>query len=263
MRLRALAVASTMAVAATASLLAASPAEAMPLVYVGLGDSYSSGVGAGDYLADTPECLRSPYAYPSQASSALAEAFWFEACSGAKTSDVAAEQLGHLSGNVEHVTISVGGNDIGFSKVLGACAGTDTALCAGAVDNAKAQIRDVLPGLLDGLYDQIEAKAPNALTVVVGNPRLFNGTTCAGSVGITPDEQALLNEAADLLDETTRTVATAHGFGFADPREVFTGHEVCSADPYLLGYQPAAPVESFHPNRAGQDAYTRLVLAHL
>ncbi|HEY1180008.1 MAG TPA: SGNH/GDSL hydrolase family protein [Phytomonospora sp.] len=262
MRFRTLAALSTMAVAASVSVLAATPAQASPLMYAALGDSYASGVGAGDYQSGN-DCYRSAHAYPEQVAWQTAEALFFDACSGAKTADVSANQLGHLSGAIEHVTVGVGGNDIGFSSVLGACAGTDTALCLGAIEGAKAKIRDVLPGRLDALYTEIRSKATQAWIVVVGNPRLFNGTTCAASLAITPEEQSALNEAADKLAEATKAVATAHGFGFADPRAAFAGHEVCSADPYILGYVPGSNVESFHPNRAGQDAYTQVVLAKL
>ena len=229
--------------------------------YVALGDSYASGVGAGDYLADDG-CYRSANAYPSQATVALGERLWFEACSGAKIEDVVANQLNHLYPvNTEHVTIGVGGNDAGFSSVLGACAGTNTATCEAAIANARSIITGSLPAELDDLYTQVENKATTADIVVVGNPRLFNETACSGALAITPDEQALLNDAADLLSETTAAVAADHGFDFADPRAAFEGHGVCSADPWILGY--VGTLESFHPNATGQDAYTDVVLEYL
>jgi lysophospholipase L1-like esterase len=227
--------------------------------YVALGDSYASGVGAGDYADDGTDCYRSAHAYAKQASVALGERLWFEACSGARVEDVVANQLNHLYPvNTEHVTIGVGGNDAGFSSVLGACAGTDTALCKTAITNARTVITDSLPAELDDLYTQVETKAASADVVVVGNPRLFNETACSGALAITPEEQALLNDAADLLAETTAAVAADHGFDFADPRAAFEGHGVCSADPWILGY--TGTLESFHPNAAGQDAYTDVVL---
>jgi lysophospholipase L1-like esterase len=229
--------------------------------YVALGDSYASGVGAGDYLADDG-CYRSANAYAPQAAAALGERLWFEACSGARVEDVIANQLGHLYRvNTEHVTIGVGGNDAGFSSVLGACAGTDTALCENAIANARNIITNSLPAELDDLYTMVENRAFSAEIVVVGNPRLFNETSCAGALAITPAEQALLNDAADLLAETTAAVAADHGFDFADPREAFDGHGVCSADPWILGY--TGNLESFHPNAAGQAAYADVVIPQL
>ncbi|NEE11464.1 lipase, partial [Streptomyces sp. SID7499] len=55
--------------------------------YVALGDSYSSGVGAGSYLSDSGDCRRSTKAYPYlwQAANSPAS-FDFVACSGATTS---------------------------------------------------------------------------------------------------------------------------------------------------------------------------------
>ena len=160
------------------------------------------------------------------------------------------------------VSLAKGIDDAGYS-VMSAATGDEglNLLRGGRADLAIIDL--VLPGRLDGLYTQIRSKATQAWVVVVGNPRLFNGSTCAASLAITPEEQSALNEAADLLAETTKGVAASHGFAFADPRDAFAGHEVCSADPYILGYVPGSNVESFHPTRTGQDAYTDVVLAKL
>ncbi|WP_158299830.1 SGNH/GDSL hydrolase family protein [Glycomyces paridis] len=228
--------------------------------YVALGDSYVSGAGAGDYLADDG-CYRSANSYPVLAADEIRAELSFDACSGARVEDVVAGQLGNLDRRTKDVTIGVGGNDAGFSTVLGACAGTDTALCEGAILGATTFITDSLPAELDDLYTQVADLAPRADVTVVGNPRLFNGTTCTGSLAITPDEQALLNDAADLLAETTAAVAADHGFEFADVRDAFTGHEICSADPWILGY--VGTLESFHANAAGHAAYAEVVTPYL
>jgi lysophospholipase L1-like esterase len=227
--------------------------------YVALGDSYVSGVGAGD--SEDTTCYRSANAYPVLAAEAVGAELSFDACSGARVEDVVADQLGNLTWRTSEVTIGVGGNDAGFSTVLGACAGTDTALCQAAIANAQSIITDSLPAELDDLYTQVEDLSPWADVTVVGNPRLFSGATCSGSLAITPDEQALLNETADLLAETTAGVAADHGFEFADVRDVFAGHEVCTSDPWILGY--TGTLESFHANAAGQAAYAEVVTPYL
>ena len=260
MRIKALAAAAAAAGALAAAVFAAAPVQAgtTPVTYDALGDSYSSGVGAGDYLADDG-CYRSEHAYPKQVTTLLLEPLKFDACSGATTADVTANQLHNLSAGTGHVTISVGGNDIGFSSVLGACAGTDASQCTAAIDGARAKIADDLPAKLDALYTEIHNRAPYADVIVVGYPHLFNGTTCATTLAITPDEMAAINDTADQLAAVISAAASAHGFTFADPRSAFAGHEVCTADPYLLGYQASATVESFHPTVAGQNAYAALV----
>jgi len=260
-------IARTLAAAAVAGITAASfaaPASAgytWSPRYVALGDSYVSGVGAGDYADDGTDCYRSANAYPQLVAEATGARLSFDACSGARVEDVVAEQLGNLTWRTREVSIGVGGNDAGFSSVLGACAGTDTALCQGAVANAQAVITGSLPAELADLYTQVEDLAPFADVTIVGNPLLFNGTSCSGTLAIMPEEQALLNETADLLAETTASVAADHGFDFADVRDAFAGHEICSADPWILGY--TGTIESFHANAAGQAAYAEVVTPYL
>jgi lysophospholipase L1-like esterase len=253
--------AATAAAAGIGAAAFASPASAdwWTPKYVALGDSYVSGVGAGDYEDTT--CYRSANAYPVLAAEEIGADLAFDACSGARVENVVADQLGSLTWRTDEVTIGVGGNDAGFSSVLGACAGTDTALCQAAIANAQSIITGSLPAELDDLYTQVEDLAPRADVTIVGNPRLFSGATCAGSLAITPDEQALLNETADLLADTTADVADDHGFAFADVRDVFAGHEICTADPWILGY--TGTIESFHANAAGQAAYAEVVTPYL
>jgi lysophospholipase L1-like esterase len=98
------------------------PAQAAAARYVALGDSYSSGTGTRTYIDDGTTCQRSVYAYPSLLASARGYALNFRACSGATISDVTRLQLSALSRRTAYVTISVGGNDAGFSHVLSTCA---------------------------------------------------------------------------------------------------------------------------------------------
>jgi lysophospholipase L1-like esterase len=108
--------------------------------YVALGDSYSSGEGNAPFYSSSDtgsdQCHRSPGAYPALLSSKLTSLnFVFVACSGATTGNVwesgdAPEpvatdpeglQIDHLTPGTKIVTISIGGNDLGFSNVLKAC----------------------------------------------------------------------------------------------------------------------------------------------
>ncbi len=90
--------------------------------YVALGDSYSSGVGAGSYIASSGDCKRSTKAHPYLWAAANSpSSFDFTACSGARTGDVLAGQLGPLGSTTGLVSISVGGNDAGFADVMMTC----------------------------------------------------------------------------------------------------------------------------------------------
>ncbi|MBA0128114.1 SGNH/GDSL hydrolase family protein [Haloechinothrix sp. YIM 98757] len=218
--------------------------------YVALGDSYSSGVGSRTYYESDDECYRSPAGYPALLSAELGGRLDFQACSGAGVTAVRVNQLDALDAATTHVTVSVGGNDAGFARVLTACARPWPYTCWDEIDSAKTVITESLPGRLDTLYAEIVERAPNATVVAVGYPRLFNGEQCNLAAQITPSEQAELNATADLLAEVTGDRAAAHGLGFADPREAFLGHAVCDSAEWINGV--SYPIlESYHPNRTG------------
>jgi len=238
----------------------AAPAQAAPPSYVALGDSYSSGVGTRSYLNDGSSCQRSVYAYPSLIAAAKGYALNFRACSGATVADVTNSQLSALSAANAYVTISVGGNDAGFASVLTTCAQPSwLSNCTGAVDGAQRYITNTLPGSLGTLYASIRAKAPNAKVVVVGYPRIFNGTDCNLLTWFSGSEMTRLNQTADQLDSTIAAAAEWAGFGFVSPVQAFVGHAVCDRPEWINGL--SSPItESFHPNRSGQaSGYTPLV----
>lgn len=232
--------------------------------YVALGDSYSSGVGTGEYIDDGTSCQRSVYAYPSLIAAAKGYALNFRACGGAKVPDITSGQLSALSGSTTYVTISVGGNDAGFSDVLTECALPAWASdCAGAVQNAQNYINNTLPASLSTLYASIRSKAPIAKVVTVGYPRLFNGEDCNAGTFFSPDDESRLNATADLINSRISSAASSQGFGFVNPINAFVGHAICGSPEWFNGL--SNPIsESFHPNRAGQSSgYTPLISPQL
>lgn len=239
-------------------LATGNPVQAAPPGYTALGDSYSSGTGTRTYYADSGSCKRSQYAYPVLDAARLGATLTFAACSGATVAEILSGQLASLSAETSYVTVSAGGNDIGWASVITQCAKPWPSSCWSEIDSAENQVRNTLPGRLDQLYTQIRTLAPTARVVVVGYPRLFNGEECNIIAHISPGEQARLNAAADLLATTTQSRAAAHGFGFVDARGPFTGHAVCDDVEWLNG--TSLPLsESYHPNRDGHVGYAGLV----
>ena len=250
----------TSALCLGATALAVPPAHAAAPSYVALGDSYSSGVGTRTYINDGTTCQRSVYAFPSLIAAARAYSLNFRACSGAKISDVTASQLSALTASTAYVTISVGGNDAGFTGVLTTCAQPGwMSNCNGAIDKAQAYINNTLPTTLRTLYASIRSKAPNAKVVVAGYPRLFNGEDCNALTWFSPSEETRLNQTANLLNGKLGTAASTAGFTLANPTTAFIGHAVCDFPEWLNGL--SYPIsESYHPNRAGHSSgYTPLV----
>jgi len=207
--------------------LVAAPAEAATASssYAALGDSYSSGVGAGAEDPASGACRRSPHAYPALwAADHAAASFAFVACSGATTTTVFATQLGPLDRGTTLVTITVGGNDVGFVPVVATCLVASTSTCASAVRVAEGLARDVLPAQLTVTFGAIRLHAPRARLVVLGYPRLFEtGPTCGGG-GMSQGNRIAVNGGADVLDTVLAARARAWGATFVDVRPGFAGH---------------------------------------
>jgi lysophospholipase L1-like esterase len=238
------------AVAAACVLCGLVAAGALADNYVALGDSYSSGTGTRDYSLSSG-CQRGPYAYPALIKADRPNTnLTFVACSGAKTGDVLANQVQSLSSSTNIVTITIGGNDAGFSSVITKCAEPWPVNCDGDITNAQNYIKNTLPGQLNGVYSQIQSRAASARVVVLGYPRLFMGVDCNLATFFSGSEMTRLNQTADLLASTTAGRAAAFGFVFKDAIPAFIGHAVCSSSEWLNGL--SNPVsDSYHPNRNG------------
>ncbi len=252
-----------MAALALAGTLVVAPAAQAQEVdsYVALGDSFSS--GNGTFFPDRSlSCYRSSYSYPALVDRQRPNTeLDFRACSGATTSDVISRQVGALDAGTDLVSITIGGNDIGFVDLIIACGGTFSPTCSSAVATANDRITSELPGELDAVYAAIRAGAPNARAVaVLGYGRFFGSNlSCAAARGITSTEAGLLNGVSDNLDAVIGARAAAAGFSYASAIGPFTGHDVCAADPWLNGRGFSLP-DIFHPTRSGyRNGYAPLV----
>ena len=216
--------------------------------YVALGDSYASGAGAGSYVDDS--CRRSSNAYPALRGKSF-PSFKFVACSGATTQSLGS-QFSALTPTTTLVTITIGGNDLGFVDVMTTCTLNGDNACVSRVTTAVKFTREQLPARLDATYATIRNSAPNAELVVLGYPRLFTPDDKCRTLS-EPKRQAL-NDAADQLSEVTAAAAARAGARYVDVREAFAGHGVCSAQPWINAL--VSPTDdSYHPNTAGQAAY--------
>lgn len=246
--------ASALLLAAGAALFGAGQATAAAdFGYVALGDSYSSGVGAGNYDSSSGDCKRTARAYPALWAAAHSpQTFSFVACSGARTGDVMNNQLGPLNTGTDLVSITIGGNDAGFSDVMTTCVLQSESTCVSRVNQAKAYVDSTLPGQLDQVYNAIHSRSPGARVVVLGYPRFYklNGNCVAG---LTEGERTAINGGSDYLNAALAKRAANHGFAFASVAGTFTGHEICSGSEWLHSLNWLNIGESYHPNAAGQS----------
>ncbi|GAA2276900.1 SGNH family lipase [Glycomyces scopariae] len=251
----------TIAVAALAMLLLVpAAAQAQQTDYVALGDSYSSGSGAGPYT--DAACQRSNKAHPALLAADLGAELTFVACGGATTGDVLANQVQALDAGTDLVTIGIGGNDIGWTDAVIACI-TPFRNCTPVIEESERQATQELPAKLDAVYAEIAERAPDAEVYVTGYPRLFAARNTCDALGtISIAEQVRMNQGADLLSAVIEAAAEEHGFTYVDVRDEFTGHEICSRSPWLHGFTLLDV--PYHPNAAGHAAgYYPALLAAL
>jgi lysophospholipase L1-like esterase len=245
-----------------------------------LGDSYSSGEGAGHYEPGTDTsantCHRSANAWPTLlADRRHMSARPSLACSGARVADVLTghpsgeaerrrSQIGRITGNPDVITITVGGNDLGFIDVLENC------MALNCVNHYHLPTGDELDKAIDRLardlpaaYRRIQAAAPAARVVVVDYPKLFpdsdpaNPTpNCAADGLITPAEGNYLNDKVERADVAILDAARLAGVTAVDVSTAMEGGELsCAGTQYINHASPQLKVlsGSFHPNAAGQD----------
>lgn len=266
--------------------------------YVALGDSFSSGEGAGDY-EDGNDCRRSAGAYPVL----TGERFDFHGdvrvatCSGALAHDALLDQIEAVTTRASLVTVGIAGNDADWSAVVLQCWWEDADGCEG--DDAEVHDRiDRAAGLAGQVYRQAGAEAGDqARVVAVGYPRLFpvepdddfmdRHPACLGvhvlapvclTRTISPREQRYMNDLVRVFNDRLAAEAGAAGAEFLDLTDAFDGHELTTDDARLHGLvldwpdcppltwgcvASALQPESLHPTADGQAAMADLLATHI
>lgn len=220
--------------------------------YVALGDSYASGVGAGNYTAESGSCDRSTNAYPALYNTKVQPASYVSvACSGATTTDVINNQLSALSSSTTLVSITIGGNDVGFANIMTTCVLSGETQCVAAIQTAENTAQTQLPGKLANVYNGIKSRSPSARVVVLDYPVFYQLDTFC--VGLSATSRAKLDEGINILDDVIKTATANAGFKFGDVRSIWIGHQLCSyGDKWLHALNILDISESYHPTAAGQ-----------
>lgn len=221
-----------------------------PIGYVALGDSYSSGDGAGNYSDGS--CLQSANAYPVLWHNAHGGSFVNETCAGATTSDVINSQLGGLSASTTLVSITIGGNDVGFASVMETCVLGSDSDCINAINQAEQQAQSTLPGSLDTVLSDIASRAPNARVVVLDYPQFYDLAKSSSCIGLSTTKRTHLNQGASVLDSVISAAASRHGDTFVEVNSFFAGHQICDSGSYLISVDWFNLGDSYHPNANGQ-----------
>jgi lysophospholipase L1-like esterase len=281
---RRLAIGGVVAAALAAVLLLAAPhASAATGGFVALGDSYAAGPLI-PLQVQPYGCLKSNNNYASIAQRKLKYAQYRDmACSGGETEDMTQAQgvtpgpnppqFDALGADTRLVTLTIGGNDIGFSSIAEDCLDTTPAnsghpcmdkYVVDGVDEVSARIAETGPKV-GAVIDGIRARAPEAIVLVVNYPAIFphtGSTGCWPQIPVADGDVVWLRSKQVELNAMLAEQAAARGATLIDAYAASAGHDACQ--PPLIRWVepaiPASPAAPVHPNLIGMQAMAKLVV---
>lgn len=240
-------------VALAAGLLLAAaaitPAAAGPLSpnrdrYAALGDSYAAGLG-----------VSASEAYPALLAGKVNKVTTV-AESGATTVQVLADQVPMVPSTAQQITLTVGGNDVGFIAVAQACA-SDPAACEGAIAAAASGL-PAMGQSLATLIGALKIKAPQATIYVTGYPHVFQPSMTSGCPSLPTIPAGALfaaDAAVDSMNGVIQQAAVMTGAVYVD---VDMPARMCTApNGYIAAtWDGGVPL---HPTAAGQAVYAAAI----
>lgn len=282
--------------------------------YLGMGDSFASGQGAFNYIAGTDteinRCHLSSLSYPFLLSSSLFSSGRSIACSGARTYDITDISQGYtgqvydgitrekrtsiteiLHGykpgylpqldfltrhNPRTITLSIGGNDIGFSDIIKRCVMPAVwhTTCYPTKEDQEELVKRIqgVQSKLQNVYRTVSQGGRRVY--VIGYPQIVKpGGNCANNVHLDEAEIGMFIDLTYTLNETIKQAAAKAGVHYVDVSNAFIGHRMCetgSGQVAVNGFtagNDAGPgglkfigAESYHPNALGHELLWRAIL---
>ncbi|MDQ4011770.1 MAG: SGNH/GDSL hydrolase family protein [Actinomycetota bacterium] len=262
---------------------AAAQTASVPEHYVALGDSYTAGPEIPVQRFDPLGCRRSNSNYPSLLAAALGiRDFTDVSCTGAQTEHMTESQrvpLGinppqfdALASDTDLVTLTISGNDIGFSDIFGTCArlsSTDPLgnpcerqATAGGTDIYAQRIDAEAPNVARVL-EGIRQRSPRATVLLVGYLRIVPPEVgCYPVFPIARGDVPFLDGIQQQLNAMLADQASDHGAVFVESYADSLGHDACKLPgvKWVEGVAPTSPAAPVHPNALGMRAVAALAL---
>lgn len=243
--------------------------------YVALGSSFAAGLGLGERAPNSPIISqRSVNGYPQQLARLLnISSFTDMTSSGATVRHILnggqrmlGPQIDALGPDTKLVTLTAGGNDVGYIGDLTWMAYQNQQhIVANAISSVlKRKIpRDHkrfadLAQLLKATIQEIKRRSPHAHIVVVTYPVVVPVEGTCTALGLTADQVAHVTAVADQLAQITRDVAKETAVTLVDMATISKVHSVCSQTPWVNGFKSKKGAD-FHPNLAGAEATAKAI----
>jgi lysophospholipase L1-like esterase len=246
--------------------------------YVALGSSYAAGAGLGPLQPSSPLlCARSIDGYPEQLARIRGLAIVDMSCGGAVTQNVLhggqffqGAQVRVITPATRLVTITVGGNDVGYVGDLSMLAARNTNTLFGRLvrlfwkgpKTDADRHYDNFHGALVRTLRLIHARAPDATAVVATYPAVLPPAGTCTRLGFSEADAATMRHVADQLAAVTRSAANEGHAILVDMNAVGAQHNACSSAPWTAGWANAT-LAPFHPTMLGAKATAEAISAAL
>lgn len=247
--------------------------------YVALGSSFAAGPGIPPLISKG--ALRSGSNYPHLVANALGLRLTDVTCSGATTAHVLdtsqrtpfgtfAPQIEFVTGNAALVTVTIGGNDLGYvggmskASVFGATLGR-LGLSPQPIAIPDEKRIESLRASMGQIVEQIKDRAPQARVMLVDYLSLVGPATQPGTDRLNSAQLDALSTVASVLAETTKLVARTKGAELIAASAHSVDHALGSKDPWVTGLKFGNPwtggLVPFHPNARGMREVAKLIEA--
>jgi lysophospholipase L1-like esterase len=243
--------------------------------YVALGSSFAAGPGVGRRRPGSPRRAgrsSSNYAalYAARAGLELCDVT-FSGATAAELLDgqdgAGAPQIEAVTAGTDLVTVTGGGNDVGFIGRLTLESQVWPLRALPAIRREMAETVALTDERLDGLgatFDrllgEVRRRAPGARVVLVDYLTVLPPDPAVPTGRLRAPVAAWGRAVAERLSAETRAAASRHGCGFVAAGEASRERHAWSASPWTRAYgmwpRDGAP---FHPNQAGMRAVAALL----
>lgn len=245
--------------------------------YVAMGSSYAAGPGIGARVPGSPpQCAQSSKNYAHLLARKRGLDLIDVSCSGATTTSILETwrslppQIQAVTPKTRLVTVTVGGNDVFFMSNLFAWSCQNApdrvsqarraGMCKATPDANVDAAFETLPDNFEKIVAGIHQRAPSATIVFVNYVTLLPETgACPDKLPLSADELEKSRSVAARLAAITQTVANQAGSDLLKASDLTKGHDVCSSDPWVNGFQfPVTPLGfapvPYHPTAESMQA---------
>lgn len=231
--------------------------------YVAMGSSFGSGPGLPPLKPDAPaRCMRSTRNYASLLAEKLGLKLVDVTCGGATTVHLLEgwselpPQIDAVTADTRLVTVTIGGNDVGYVRNLMAAACQSGARCIPRTAVGEdVWVRD--EANLRAIVRGVRSRAPKARIVFVDYVTLLPASGSCPAVAMPEADLAVGRATAARLAALTARVAREEKAELISAAALSRGHTACDPQPWTVGAaltDPAAGGTMWHPNAAGMRA---------